>query len=50
MRTKVQAGMKLPRYGNVRGYQESMGCLLAGVLIFAIVLTALGYWIGSLLS
>jgi hypothetical protein len=42
--------MKLPRYHDVSGYQESPGCLLAGVVIFALVLTALGYWIGSYMS
>jgi hypothetical protein len=42
--------MKLPRYSDVRGYQESLGCLLAGIVIFALMLTALGYWIGSYMS
>jgi hypothetical protein len=42
--------MNLPRYSGVNGYQESLGCLLAGVVICALVLTALGYWIGSYIS
>jgi hypothetical protein len=39
--------MRLNSYMKGRGYQDRLGCVLAGVAVLAILLTALGYLIGS---
>jgi hypothetical protein len=39
--------MSLPTYTKGRAYQESWGCLFAFIFALALLITALGYWIGA---
>jgi hypothetical protein len=39
--------MSLPTYTKGRAYQESWGCLFAFIFTLALLITALGYWIGA---
>jgi hypothetical protein len=33
-------------HNKLRGFQESWGCLFAVIILLAISITALGYWLG----
>jgi hypothetical protein len=43
---KIYYAMSLPVH-KVRGYQESLGCLLVTVVVLAVAITLAAHWLSS---